>query len=298
MWGDARSGGLHQRQLGGRCAGSHRLPEVWRYGGSHQMWGTRGPAVCVGALRAGPSGARHRPREAAAVRRVPSAAVGRADRRYSPSPRAAGSRSRSGEDGRRGLQWTEPGPHAASCRRLRCHGPHRRGQYGIPARRVRRTPAGPGRRSLIRWFRPAVGSAAGPEPPRRPNVPALECYRRRGRRSYGRRRPCRGPSAFRFPQPRQPTSSIYHNSIRTSEEGRSTVIGSDPLRNMSGGVLLSHTVPRAVPSALKSLTSGFGMGPGVSPSLLPPKLYGDITNLAHESEPYWRPYLGNRIVDA
>src|ERR1700746_1581750 len=45
---------------------------------------------------------------------------------------------------------------------------------------------------------------------------------------------------------------------------------------MSGGVLLSHAVPRAVPSALKSLTSGFGMEPGVSPSLWPPKLYGDV----------------------
>ena len=35
----------------------------------------------------------------------------------------------------------------------------------------------------------------------------------------------------------------------------------------SGGLLLSHTLPRAVPSALEGLTSGFGMGPGVS---LPP----------------------------
>ena len=35
----------------------------------------------------------------------------------------------------------------------------------------------------------------------------------------------------------------------------------------SGGVLLSHAVPRAVPSALKSLTSVFGMGTGVSSSL-------------------------------
>jgi hypothetical protein len=40
-----------------------------------------------------------------------------------------------------------------------------------------------------------------------------------------------------------------------------------PSSSMSGGVLLSHAVPRAVPSALKGLTSGFGMGPGVSPSL-------------------------------
>jgi hypothetical protein len=38
-------------------------------------------------------------------------------------------------------------------------------------------------------------------------------------------------------------------------------------RKMSGDVLLSHTVPRAVPSTLKGLTSGFGMGPGVSLSL-------------------------------
>src|SRR5260370_41364419 len=40
---------------------------------------------------------------------------------------------------------------------------------------------------------------------------------------------------------------------------------------VSGGVLLSHTVSRAVPSALEGLTSGFGMGPGVSPPPKPPK---------------------------
>ena len=39
---------------------------------------------------------------------------------------------------------------------------------------------------------------------------------------------------------------------------------------VSGGVLLSHAVSRAVPSALVGLTSGFGMGPGVSPPLWPP----------------------------
>lgn len=33
---------------------------------------------------------------------------------------------------------------------------------------------------------------------------------------------------------------------------------------LSGGVLLSHPVSRAVPSALRGLASGFGMGPGVS----------------------------------
>ena len=45
---------------------------------------------------------------------------------------------------------------------------------------------------------------------------------------------------------------------------------------MSGDVLLSHAVARAVPSALKGLASGFGMGPGVSLSLWSPKLYGDM----------------------
>src|ERR1035441_6054381 len=57
---------------------------------------------------------------------------------------------------------------------------------------------------------------------------------------------------------------------------------------MSGGVLLSHAVPRAVPSALKSLTSGFGMEPGVSPSPWPPKLYGDVRSAPrarHKSPP-------------
>ena len=46
---------------------------------------------------------------------------------------------------------------------------------------------------------------------------------------------------------------------------------------MSGDVLLSHAVTRAVPSALKGLTSGFGMEPGVSHSPWSPKLYGDVS---------------------
>jgi hypothetical protein len=46
--------------------------------------------------------------------------------------------------------------------------------------------------------------------------------------------------------------------------------------SVSGDVLLSHAVARAVPSALRGLASGFGMGPGVSLSLWSPKLYGDM----------------------
>ena len=39
---------------------------------------------------------------------------------------------------------------------------------------------------------------------------------------------------------------------------------------LSGDVLLSHPLPRAVPLALAGLASGFGMGPGVSLPLWSP----------------------------
>src|SRR3954452_1715682 len=58
------------------------------------------------------------------------------------------------------------------------------------------------------------------------------------------------------------------------------------VESVSGDVLLSHAVARAVPSALRGLASGFGMGPGVSLSLWSPKLYGDIR--------FHRRYGGNR----
>src|SRR6478672_4322697 len=64
---------------------------------------------------------------------------------------------------------------------------------------------------------------------------------------------------------------------------------------MSGDVLLSHAVARAVPSALRGLASGFGMGPGVSLSLWSPKLYGDMARTAAKPR---GPHLGNRTVDA
>ncbi len=61
---------------------------------------------------------------------------------------------------------------------------------------------------------------------------------------------------------------------------------SDPHRKMSGDVLLSHPVARAVPSAQKGLASGFGMGPGVSPSPWSPKLYGDVGQSTAPREPH------------
>ena len=60
----------------------------------------------------------------------------------------------------------------------------------------------------------------------------------------------------------------------------------------SGGVLLSHTIPRAVPSALEGLTTGFGMGPGVSlPPRPPEKLWGQ-SGLAQPPRGGWEPYSG------
>src|SRR3984893_1572874 len=93
-------------------------------------------------------------------------------------------------------------------------------------------------------------------------------------------------------------ASWQHKSV-----GATPQHGGGPNESMSGGVLLSHAVPRAVPSALKSLTSGFGMGPGVSPSPWPPKLYGDVQVPHPGAESALRPrrgrpHLGNRIVDA
>ena len=47
--------------------------------------------------------------------------------------------------------------------------------------------------------------------------------------------------------------------------------GSGGFEERSGGVLLFHTVSRAVPSALAGLTSEFEMGSGVTLPLLPPE---------------------------
>ena len=92
--------------------------------------------------------------------------------------------------------------------------------------------------------------------------------------------------ARRLRPPLTSTLTFEYNAKMPTPKGR-------PLHEeMCGGVLLSREASLAVPSALRGLTSGFGMGPGVSPSLWPPQLYG---NISLES---FRPYFGNRIVDA
>ena len=61
-----------------------------------------------------------------------------------------------------------------------------------------------------------------------------------------------------------PTVGVMINLMYRAEEKRPTVGWAFSVW-LSGGVLLSHTVPGAVPSALVGLASGFGMLPGVSP---------------------------------
>src|SRR5262249_49569486 len=65
---------------------------------------------------------------------------------------------------------------------------------------------------------------------------------------------------------------------------------------LSGGVLLSHTLPGAVPSALVGLASGFGMGPGVSPPLWPPKHYETINHTHTNPHPTQESRSGIGVV--
>ena len=139
------------------------------------------------------------------------------------------------------------------------------------------------------WESRAPGSYREPLAPDRPV--ARGSVRRAGSEPTGRPRvPATGRLAGLRGVPPPP--------LERGRSDRSLLTGSIPFRvqdcrnvdgdhrsgphrgKMSGGVLLSHAVPRAVPSALKGLASGFGMEPGVSLSLWPPKLYGDV-----ESDP-------------
>ncbi len=121
---------------------------------------------------------------------------------------------------------------------------------------------------LRRWL--PGGSAAVP--------PARSCAARRLPRRAGLRLdgPAVVPGRGRRPRrrPRRAGRAHAHRRLTGSRDVGATWSGhaegalrecAEPLlESMSGDVLLSHTVSRAVPSALKGLASGFGMEPGVS----------------------------------
>lgn len=195
---------------------------------------------------------RHCPR-----RRTPPCA----DQRLGPHPRQRGVRR----------------SRDVRCPHARCHRP-RRDRARHRRRRIRAPPA---RRSC----RPHAGSG-GPCLPPAPRVPSpaptLWGQHRHGARLPDpqplvdppsprdrRRRPdarC-SPGGRRGGRPCPRAVLARHCLLRRKWSGNATRanhIVVDPRQRMSGDVLLSHTVPRAVPSALKGLASGFGMEPGVS----------------------------------
>ena len=120
--------------------------------------------------------------------------------------------------------------------------------------------------------RPAAPPGTPPRPA--PPWPGLPPSRRRG------------SSPTTYPPSGLASRAGTITTCRVTAKNRGPLRRSGPQRKMSGGVLLSHAVPRAVPSALKGLTSGFGMGPGVSPSPWPPKLYGDVVQPTASREPH------------
>ena len=95
------------------------------------------------------------------------------------------------------------------------------------------------------------------------STPALAAPARRAGRTarWCHRRDCTGPSPARR---RRMAGSASIRKRKRGPEGA-------PLREKSGGVLLSQGVSPQVPSALVGLTSVFGMGTGVTPPLWPPK---------------------------
>src|SRR5262249_10974379 len=124
-------------------------------------------------------------------------------------------------------------------------------------------------------------------PEDRPDAPAAPgsrrscCARPRpdGSLSLPRRPDCAEPSRPRssWPLRRGAIAEIRSGPTQAQNATRAVRRTERPSSEVvSGDVLLSHAVARAVPSALRGLASGFGMGPGVSLSLWSPKLYGDI----------------------
>jgi hypothetical protein len=156
---------------------------------------------------------------------------------------------------------TRPAPTGPG--RDRPNGQTRPAQTGT----TRPAQTGPGRDRLTGQTRPAqtgttrpAQTERGPDRPNEQTRHAMACW------ASDR---CDSDRAASVP-PGRPESSATKRTraIRRTERPSSQIV--------SGDVLLSHAVARAVPSALRGLASGFGMGPGVSLSLWSPKLYGDI----------------------
>ena len=197
---------------------------------------------------------------------------------------------------RRGRSTTAAGSTAAAA------GTTRGRRHRCARDQQHRTRTGPGRprrhgRGQHRWGGPGSG-------PRREPCSGLVPCRRNGRRPGPARLPrsllrsslmaimaprltaaCRDRPAPGTPRGHPGAETSLTETLGPDNAVEAAPCWERPQLKMSGGVLLSHAVPRAVPSALKSLTSGFGMEPGVSPSPWPPKLYGDVRTVPAGRQP-------------
>ena len=265
----AGAAGRRSRRRGGRPVRRGPSPVDGRVvRGLQSPAGGRGP-------RRSPS-----PPEGRPERELPPAAGGRAARRYSPVPPGAESRTRPGADDRRGLSVAggrevrcERSPAAPSRPAPSRAAAPRSGRESCPSRLVR----GSGL-SHLGAGRPRPEAAGPPLPAGRGLQRGAFAAPEAGRPVFGvpppvrvplLRPPVPTPRSLGISRPSATPTNLQHLPTTVSRQAKRAAQPhrERPSSNMSGGVLLSHAVPRAVPSALKGLTSGFGMGPGVSPSL-------------------------------
>ena len=147
--------------------------------------------------------------------------------------------------------------------------------------------------------------ADGPGPRRRqmPAVPGHSCQRAwRPSKPLGSRCLIPGSSASRIPRPRSSTSSF--NTTQTSEEGRSTTSGATLFKHVRRRPTLPRGPPRSTIGA-EGLNFRVRNGTGCFPfaitaeTLLRCHQQGHCWPVQGSASPArWRPYLGNRTVDA
>ena len=197
-------------------------------------------------------------------------------------------RPRSGADVR--VVRREPSPTGV-------RGPRRAPSPAAPSRPVRGScpprprPSGSGRSSRSCWSRSAAGSSAGSSMFRQQHEPSSGHRRRR------RRRLPLGPWAFRVPQPRQPTSSICHHRTQTNEEGRSTSSGATLFTYVRRRPTLPRGPPRSTIGA-EGLNFRVRNGTGCFPFAITAETLLRCHRPSLVKQACWRPYLGNRTVDA
>src|SRR5699024_10836366 len=170
-------------------------------------------------------------------------------------------------DSSHGRLWSTCSPaHTWSYVHLARCTPHRSQPRG--GLTVRRTPQRSQPRDGLTVARAVTGGTSSavselPMPSRAPGH-AGPLFLPQGRRPFlpQGRRPAARPLPVRFWASKKGGAGEARNPVHGLLSDSPT-----PHTKMSGGDLLSHTLPSAVPSAQSSLATGFGMEPGVSSTL-------------------------------